>query len=85
VFAGGSTVEKVLTLRSVVLCLQAEHEHHGSGGLPTHLIPLAGMMLVVVAGVYMFAGGSGVNSGGGDDDIESPGSSKKYPRRTAQD
>lgn len=68
-----------------MLRLQVQHEHHGSGGLPTHLIPLAGMMLVVVAGLYMFAGGSRLKSSGEGDDIESPRISKKYPRRTAQD
>jgi hypothetical protein len=39
-------------------------------------------MLVVVAGIYMFAGGRATSGGSSADDIESP---RKFPRRTAQD
>jgi len=38
--------------------------------MPTHLIPVAGLMLVVVAAIYVFAGGSSVPAK--DADIESP-------------
>jgi hypothetical protein len=76
---GGAIVHSGGTLCLVAHCLQAEH--HGSGGMPTHLIPVAGLMLIVVAGIYMLAGGSSANKGDGGD-IESP---RKFPRRTAQD
>lgn len=67
-------------LRCTPCSVFSQIEHHGSNGLPTHLIPLAGIMLIVVAAIYMFAGGSGVDKP--NVDVESP---RVRPRRTAQD